>query len=70
MIIAKVHDVGMNMAEVECLKTTLESFFQTERVLIISASVELIFHNEGKSRCSYCGRLNNGAACDGCGAVV
>lgn len=51
------------------LRKHLEEFFAPERVLVFNGlEVDFIFNNEGKRRCSYCGRLANDDTCEHCGA--
>jgi hypothetical protein len=71
MIIFKIKDTFLSQERHALLKQQLTEFFKPERVLVINGlDVEIIFHNEGKARCSYCGRLTNNGVCEHCGAPV
>jgi hypothetical protein len=42
----------------EYLKNYLTEFFVNERILVLNEMVEIMFYNEGKFRCPYCGQIN------------
>ncbi len=71
MIIVKLPK-ETTITEREAAKDYFQKFFGDEKILIIREGVEIIFVNEGRKRCAYCGQLNDNVSlsCAFCGGAL